>query len=57
MFVVSASSQTTFAALGEHQSSFSFESLGYYQVKGKREPLQVHRLTMPKETSDWEGTL
>jgi adenylate cyclase len=50
-------SQTTFAALGEHQSSFSFEPLGFYQVKGKREPLQVHRLTAPKEISDWQGTL
>lgn len=50
-------SQTTFAALGEHQASFGFESLGFYRVKGKLEPLQVHRLTTPKEVFDWEGTL
>jgi len=50
-------SQNTFAALGEQQAEFGFESLGFYQVKGKREPLQVHRLTAPKEPADWEGTL
>jgi class 3 adenylate cyclase/ActR/RegA family two-component response regulator len=50
-------SQTTFSALDNLQQDFNLESLGFYQVKGKREPLQVHRLSAPKEVAEWQGTL
>jgi class 3 adenylate cyclase/ActR/RegA family two-component response regulator len=50
-------SQPTFAALAETQEQFIFQPLGFYQVKGKKEPLQVHRLLPVKEAVAWEGTL
>ena len=50
-------SHSTFAALSEEQQKFGFEPLGFYQVKGKREPLQVYRLTQEARVSTWEGTL
>jgi class 3 adenylate cyclase/CheY-like chemotaxis protein len=37
-------SHATYSALSEHQSMFSFEPLGYHQVKGKQEKILVYRL-------------
>jgi adenylate cyclase len=50
-------SHSTYSALGEHLSRFGFEPLGFYQVKGKKEPLQVYRMIPPKQAITWEGTL
>jgi adenylate cyclase len=50
-------SHSTHTALENLQSNFIFEPLGYYQVKGKREPLQVYRLQVQARVPAWEGTL
>jgi adenylate cyclase len=50
-------SHSTYTALGENVSQFGFEPLGFYQVKGKKEPLQVYRMVPPKPPLKWEGTL
>jgi adenylate cyclase len=50
-------SHSTYTALGENVSQFGFEPMGFYQVKGKKEPLQVYRMIPPKAPNNWEGTL
>jgi adenylate cyclase len=50
-------SHSTYTALGESSSDYQFEPLGFYQVKGKKEPLQVYRVVVPKPVMTWEGTL
>jgi adenylate cyclase len=50
-------SHSTYAALGEDAMRYGFEPLGFYQVKGKKEPLQVYRLMAPQPLMTWKGTL
>lgn len=50
-------SHSTYTALGGNAANYGFEPLGFYQVKGKKEPLQVYRVVPPKPAITWEGTL
>lgn len=50
-------SHSTYSSLVEHQVKFSFEPLGYHQVRGKLEKIQVYRLQPPRDYDGWEGML
>jgi class 3 adenylate cyclase/CheY-like chemotaxis protein len=50
-------SHSTFQSLAEHQARFHFEALGYHQVRGKAERIQVYRLHLPRNPIGWEGML
>ena len=50
-------SHSTYTALADHQVKFSFEPLGYHQVRGKLEKIQVYRMQLPRNYGDWKGML
>jgi len=50
-------SHSSYNALAEHQVKFSFEPLGFHQVRGKFEKIQVYRLLPPRNHGNWEGML
>ena len=50
-------SHSTYISLAENQVKFSFEPLGYHQVRGKFEKIQVYRLLPPRNNGNWEGML
>jgi adenylate cyclase len=50
-------SHSTYTALADQQVRFSFEPLGYHQVRGKLEKIQVYRMQLPRSYGDWKGML
>ena len=50
-------SHATYSSLAENQVKFAFEPLGYHQVRGKLEKIQVYRLLPPRSYNGWEGML
>ncbi len=50
-------SHSVYSALAENQVKFSFEPLGFHQVRGKFEKIQVYRMLPPRNHGNWEGML
>ncbi len=50
-------SHSTYTALADHQVQFSFEPLGYHQVRGKVEKIQVYRMQPQRSGAEWKGML
>lgn len=50
-------SHSTYSALAENQTLFSFEPLGYHQVRGKLEKIQIYSLQTPNSNGGWKGML